>query len=156
MGKQAVDGDSNAVGQMLAEMLGWPMATFAAGISTNDGGKTLSVEREVDTGVLTLKVKLPAVVTVDLRIVAPGSIKNGATPEAHKYNEGARYASLKGIMQAKKKPIEQVALAAVGSDTTLSTSYPKYELPPKRTGSTTFVESVDDLLDKLKNVAKVL
>jgi electron transfer flavoprotein beta subunit len=156
MGKQAVDGDSNAVGQMLAEMLGWPMATFAAGISTNDGGKTLSVEREVDTGVLTLKVKLPAVVTVDLRIVAPTSIKNGATPETHKYNEGARYASLKGIMQAKKKPIEQLALAAVGGDTTLSTTYTKFELPPARSGSTTFVESVDDLLDKLKNVAKVL
>ena len=156
MGKQAVDGDSNAVGQMLAEMLGWPMATFAAGIATNDGGKTLTVEREVDTGVLTLKVKLPAVVTVDLRIVAPTSIKNGATPDTHKYNEGARYASLKGIMQAKKKPIEQLALAAVGGDTTLSTTYSKFELPPKRTGSTTFVESVDDLLDKLKNVAKVL
>jgi electron transfer flavoprotein beta subunit len=156
MGKQAVDGDSNAVGQMLAEMLGWPMATFAAGISTTDGGKTLNVEREVDTGVLTLKVKLPAVVTVDLRIVAPTSIKNGATPDTHKYNEGARYASLKGIMQAKKKPIEQLALAAVGGDTTLSTTYTKFELPPKRTGSTTFVESVDDLLDKLKNVAKVL
>jgi electron transfer flavoprotein beta subunit len=156
MGKQAVDGDSNAVGQMLAEMLGWPMATFAAGISTNDGGKTLSVEREVDTGVLTLKVKLPAVVTVDLRIVASGSVKNGATPETHKYNEGARYASLKGIMQAKKKPIEQLALAAVGGDTTLSTTYTKFELPPARSGSTTFVESVDDLLDKLKNVAKVL
>jgi electron transfer flavoprotein beta subunit len=156
MGKQAVDGDSNAVGQMLAEMLGWPMATFAAGISTNDGGKTLTVEREVDTGVLTLKVKLPAVVTVDLRIVAPPSIKNGATPDTHKYNEGARYASLKGIMQAKKKPIEQVQLSAVGSDTTLSTTYSKFELPPKRTGSTTFVETVDDLLDKLKNVAKVL
>jgi electron transfer flavoprotein beta subunit len=156
MGKQAVDGDSNAVGQMLAEMLGWPMATFAAGIATNDGGKTLTVEREVDTGVLTLKVKLPAVVTVDLRIVAPTSIKNGATPETHKYNEGARYASLKGIMQAKKKPIEQLALAAVGGDTTLSTTYSKFELPPARSGSTTFVESVDDLLDKLKNVAKVL
>jgi electron transfer flavoprotein beta subunit len=156
MGKQAVDGDSNAVGQMLAEMLGWPMATFAAGIATNDGGKTLTVEREVDTGVLTLKVKLPAVVTVDLRIVAPTSIKNGATPDTHKYNEGARYASLKGIMQAKKKAIEQVALAAVGGDTTLSTTYSKFELPPARSGSTTFVESVDDLLDKLKNVAKVL
>jgi electron transfer flavoprotein beta subunit len=156
MGKQAVDGDSNAVGQMLAEMLGWPMATFAMGISTADGGKTLTVEREVDTGVLTLKVKTPCVVTVDLRIVAPTSIKNGATPETHKYNEGARYASLKGIMQAKKKPIEQLALAAVGGDTTLSTTYTKFELPPARSGSTTFVESVDDLLDKLKNVAKVL
>jgi electron transfer flavoprotein beta subunit len=88
--------------------------------------------------------------------VAPTSIKNGATPDTHKYNEGARYASLKGIMQAKKKPIEQVQLSAVGSDTTLSTTYSKFELPPARSGSTTFVESVDDLLDKLKNVAKVL
>lgn len=156
MGKQAVDGDSNAVGQMLAEMLGWPMATFAAGISTSDGGKTLAVEREVDTGVLTLRVTPPAVVTVDLRIVAPTSIKNGATPETHKYNEGARYASLKGIMQAKKKPIEQIALSAVGSDTALSTSYAQFALPPARTGNTVFVESVDELIDKLHNVAKVL
>jgi electron transfer flavoprotein beta subunit len=156
MGKQTVDGDSNAVGQMLAEMLGWPMATFAMGVSTSDGGKTLAVEREVDTGVLTLKVTLPAVVTVDLRIVAPTSIKNGATPETHKYNEGARYASLKGIMQAKKKPIEQLALSAVGSDTTLSTTYSKFALPPARSGNTVFVESVDELIDKLHNVAKVL
>jgi len=156
MGKQTVDGDSNAVGQMLAEMLGWPMATFAAGISTKDGGKTLNVEREVDTGVLTIAVQTPAVVTVDLRIVAPTSVKNGATPETHKYNEGARYASLKGIMQAKKKPIETVALSAVGSDTKLSTSYSKFALPPARTGNTTFVETVDDLLDKLHNVAKVV
>ncbi len=156
MGKQTVDGDSNAVGQMLAEMLGWPMATFAMGMATTDGGKTLTVEREVDTGVLTLKIKTPAVVTVDLRIVASTSIKNGATPESHKYNEGARYASLKGIMQAKKKPIDQVALDAVGSDTKLSTSYPKFELPPKRSGSTVFVETVDELIDKLHNVSKVL
>jgi electron transfer flavoprotein beta subunit len=156
MGKQTVDGDSNAVGQMLAEMLGWPMATFAMGVSTSDGGKTLAVEREVDTGVLTLKVTLPAVVTVDLRIVAPTSIKNGATPETHKYNEGARYASLKGIMQAKKKPIEQLALSAVGSDTTLSTTYSKFALPPARSGNTVFVESVDELIDKLHNEAKAI
>jgi electron transfer flavoprotein beta subunit len=88
MGKQTVDGDSNAVGQTLAELLGWPMATFAMGISTTDGGKTLTVGREVDTGVLTLKVTLPAVVTVDLRIVAPNAVKNGVTPADHKYYEG--------------------------------------------------------------------
>jgi len=156
MGKQVVDGDSNAVGQMLAELLSWPMATFAMNVSTADGGKTLTVGREVDTGVLTVKIKTPAVVTVDLRIVAPESVKNGATPETHKYNEGARYASLKGIMQAKKKPIEQLALSALGSDTTLTTKYAKFELPPARSGSVQFVESVDQLIDKLHNVAKLI
>jgi electron transfer flavoprotein beta subunit len=156
MGKQVVDGDSNAVGQMLAELLGWPMATFAMSIASSDGGKTLTVGREVDTGVLTLKVKTPAVVTVDLRIVAPEAIKNGATPDTHKYNEGARYASLKGIMQAKKKPIDQVTLESLGIDAALSTTYSKFELPPKRSGSVVFVESVDDLVNKLHNVAKLI
>ena len=156
MGKQVVDGDSNAAGQMLAELLGWPMATFAMSIATADGGKSLTVGREVDTGVLTVKVKAPAVVTVDLRIVAPEAVKNGATPDSHKYNEGARYASLKGIMQAKKKPIEQLALSALGVDATLSTSYTKFELPPARSGSVTFVDSVDALIDKLHNEAKLI
>ena len=156
MGKQTVDGDSNAVGQTLAELLGWPMATFAMGISTTDGGKTLTVGREVDTGVLTLKVTLPAVVTVDLRIVAPGAVKNGVTPADHKYNEGARYASLKGIMQAKKKPIDLKKLADLGSDTNLTTKYSKFELPPARSGSVTFVESVDELLQKLRSEKKAI
>ncbi|HKP63000.1 MAG TPA: electron transfer flavoprotein subunit beta/FixA family protein [Polyangiales bacterium] len=156
MGKQTVDGDSNAVGQTLAEMLGWPMATFAMSLSTADGGKTLTVGREVDTGVLTVKVTLPAVVTVDLRIVAPTAIKNGATPADHKYNEGARYASLKGIMQAKKKPIAVKKLAEIGIDTALSTKYTKFELPPARSGSVTFVESVDELLQKLRSEKKAI
>jgi electron transfer flavoprotein beta subunit len=156
MGKQTVDGDSNAVGQILAEQLGWPMATFAMTASTNDGGKTLTVGREVDTGVLTLKITLPAVVTVDLRIVAPTAIKNGATPADHKYNEGARYASLKGIMAAKKKPIDQKKLADLGIDTAAATSYPKFELPPARSGNTVFLESVDELLSKLRNDAKAI
>ncbi|MDD9935379.1 MAG: electron transfer flavoprotein subunit beta/FixA family protein [Myxococcales bacterium] len=156
MGKQAVDGDSNAAGQMLAEMLGWPMATFAMNIATDDGGKTLTVGREVDTGVLTLKVTLPAVVTVDLRIVAPDAVSNGVTPADHKYNDGARYASLKGIMQAKKKKIDQKKLGDLGIDTGLTTTYPKFELPPARTGSCEFVETVDELVDKLHNEAKVL
>jgi electron transfer flavoprotein beta subunit len=156
LGKQVVDGDSGAVGQMLAELLGWPMATAAMSIATSDGGKTLTVGREVDTGVLTLKVQTPAVVTVDLRIVSPGSIKNGQTPADHKYNEGARYASLKGIMQAKKKPIDQQALASLGIDAAPATSYPKFELPAKRSGSVVFVENVDQLIDKLHNVAKLI
>ena len=154
MGKQTVDGDSNAVGQTLAEMLGWPMATFAMSLSTTDGGKTLTVGREVDTGVLTVKVTLPAVVTVDLRIVAPTSVKNGATPETHKYNEGARYASLKGIMQAKKKPIDAQKLDGLGVDTALSTKYVKFELPPARSGSVTFVESAEELVNKLRSEKK--
>jgi electron transfer flavoprotein beta subunit len=156
MGKQTVDGDSNAVGQTLAELLGWPMATFAMGISTTDGGKTLTVGREVDTGVLTLKVTLPAVVTVDLRIVASGAVKNGVTPGDHKYNEGARYASLKGIMQAKKKPIDAKKLADLGIDTNVSTKYTKFELPPARSGSVTFVETVDELLQKLRSEKKAI
>ena len=152
MGKQVVDGDSNAVGQMLAELLGWPMATFAMSVATADGGKTLTVGREVDTGVLTVKVKTPAVVTVDLRIVAPESVKNGATPETHKYNDGARYASLKGIMAAKKKPIAEQPLAGGAK---AATNYVKFELPPARKAGV-FVETVDDLVNKLKNEAKAI
>ena len=156
MGKQTVDGDSNATGQMLAEMLGWPMATFAMNMKTDDGGKTLTVGREVDTGVLTLKLELPAVVTVDLRIVVPNAIQNGETPADHAYNEGARYASLKGIMQAKKKTIDQLKLDELGIDTAPATTYSKFELPPARSGSVVFVETVDELIDKLHNEAKAL
>lgn len=155
MGKQAVDGDSNTAGQMLAEMLGWPMATFAMSIEAEDGGKALKVGREVDNGVLTLKVTLPAVVTVDLRIVTPTAVKNGVTPDTHKYNEGARYASLKGIMAAKKKPIEQLKLADLGAGTPL-VKYSKFELPQQRSGNVTYVESVQELVEKLRTQAKVL
>jgi electron transfer flavoprotein beta subunit len=137
-------------------MLGWPMATFAMRIEAVDGGKALKVGREVDTGVMNVKVTLPAVVTVDLRIVTPTAVKNGVTPADHKYNEGARYASLKGIMQAKKKPIEAKKLAELGSDTTLTTKYTKFELPPARSGSVTFVESVDELLQKLRSEKKAI
>jgi electron transfer flavoprotein beta subunit len=156
LGKQTVDGDSNAVGQTLAELLGWPTATFAMSISTTDGGKTLSVGREVDTGVLTVNITLHAVVTVDLRIVAPGSVKNGVTPADHKYNEGARYASLKGIMQAKKKPVDAKKLGDLGIETALSTKYVKFELPPARSGSVVFVETVDDLINKLRTEKRAI
>ena len=156
MGKQAVDGDSNTAGQILAELLGWPMATFAAAITTTDGGKTFEVAREVDTGVLSVKVTAPAVITVDLRIVTPTSVKNGVTPADHAYAEGARYASLKGIMAAKKKPIEELALAGLGVDTKTSTKYVKFEPPPARKGSAVFVETAAELVQKLHNDAKVL
>jgi electron transfer flavoprotein beta subunit len=155
LGKQAVDGDSNATGQILAELLGWPQATFAMSIATSDGGKSLTVGREVDTGVLTVKVQTPAVVTVDLRIVAPKAVQNGVTPATHEYADGARYASLKGIMAAKKKPIAEQTLASLGSDVTLSTHYVKFELPPARKAGVV-VDSVDALVAKLKNEAKVI
>lgn len=156
MGKQAVDGDSNTAGQMLAELLGWPMATFAASIEVTDGGKAFVVGREVDTGVLTVKVTTPCVITVDLRIVTPTAVKNGATPADHVYNDGARYASLKGIMAAKKKPIEETSLSALGVTTTPATQYVKFELPPARKGAATFVADVAELVSKLKSEAKVL
>ncbi len=155
LGKQAVDGDSNATGQILAELLGWPQATFAMSISTDDGGKSLTVGREVDTGVLTVKVQTPAVVTVDLRIVSPKAVQNGVTPATHEYADGARYASLKGIMQAKKKPIAEQTLASLGTDVTLATNYLKAELPPARQAGVV-VDSVETLVAKLKNEAKVL
>lgn len=156
MGKQAVDGDSNTAGQILAELLGWPMATSAMSIEVVDGGKALLIGREVDTGLFKVKVTLPAVVTVDLRIVTPTSVKNGVTPDTHKYNEGARYASLKGIMQAKKKPIDQMSLADLGVTGGPVVSYSRFELPAARSGSVTYVESVDELVAKLQSEAKVL
>ena len=155
MGKQAVDGDSNSAGQMLAELLGWPMATFAMSIHAEDGAKALRVGREVDTGVLTVKVTLPAVVTVDLRIVSPGAVKNGVTPDSHVYNEGARYASLKGIMAAKKKAIDVKPLADVGGGAAV-VKYAKFELPPKRSGQVKYVADVAELVSKLKTEAKVI
>jgi electron transfer flavoprotein beta subunit len=154
MGKQAVDGDSNTAGQMLAELLHWPMATFAMSISAD--GNALVVGREVDTGVLKVKVTLPAVVTVDLRIVAPAAVKNGKTPDGHKYNEGARYASLKGIMAAKKKPIDTKTLADLGVSAAPVVRYSKFELPPKRSGQVKYVETVPELVQKLRSEAKVL
>ncbi len=153
MGKQAVDGDSNSAGQMLAELLGWPMATFAMSIRAASGA--LEVGREVDTGVLTVKVTLPAVVTVDLRIVSPKAVANGVTPDSHTYNEGARYASLKGIMAAKKKPIDVKSLADVGGGAAV-VKYAKFELPPARSGQVRYVADVAELVNKLKTEAKVI
>ncbi|MGF1469226.1 MAG: electron transfer flavoprotein subunit beta/FixA family protein [Sandaracinaceae bacterium] len=156
MGKQAVDGDSNTAGQMLAEFLAWPMATFAMSLETEAGSDKLKVGREVDTGVLHVEVTLPAVVTCDLRMVTPTSVKNGATSEGFTYNEGARYASLKGIMQAKKKKIDTLSLADLGVEGDPMVVYSRYELPPARSGSVAFVEDVADLMNKLRTEAKVL
>ena len=154
LGKLATDSESNDVGQRLAGMLNLPQATFACTIEATDGGKALLVGREVDAGVETKKVTLPAVVTVDLRIVAPQAVKNGLTDAGHAYAEGARYASLKGIMAAKKKPIAEQPLAAFGA------GEPKVKLvaasaPPARAAGVK-VQSVEELVAKLRNEAKVL
>lgn len=135
MGKQAIDGDNNAVGQMLATLLDWPQATFANAIEVS--GKTAKVTREVDGGLQTIEVDLPAVVTADLRLNEP------------------RYASLPNIMKAKKKELTITELASLGADTAPRLKVVKVTEPPKRAGGVK-VETAADLVSKLKNEAGVL
>ena len=120
-----------------------------------DDKKALVVAREVDAGVEYKKVPLPAVVTVDLRIIAPASVKNGVTPESHEYQDGPRYASLKGIMKAKKKPMDHKSLSDLGVETQAVVKELGVELPPARAAGQ-IVESVQELVDKLQSEAKVL
>jgi len=135
IGKQAIDGDNNAVGQMLAALLDWPQATFASAVEIA-GGKA-KVTREVDGGLQTLDVDLPAVITVDLRLNEP------------------RYASLPNIMKAKKKPLDVKELASLGVDAAPRLKVLKVTEPPKRAGGVK-VESAADLVQKLKTEAGVL
>ena len=153
MGKQAVDGDSNQVGQLLAEYLDWPMATFAATIQEEDGA--LLVSREVDGGVATLRVKLPAVVTVDLRIVAPTSVYSTKTAKTFKYNDGVRFAALPAIMAAKKKPLAEKKLGDLVTDAALKVTYSKVDAPPARKAGIK-VKDVAELVSKLTSEAKAL
>jgi electron transfer flavoprotein beta subunit len=154
MGKQAVDGDANQVGQMLAGKLGWPQATFAASIETGD--KSLLVGREVDGGVEYKRVPLPAVVTVDLRIVGPHAVQNGVTPKTFAYSgEGARLPSLKGIMAAKKKPMAQTKLADYGAEPKAVIKEKSVTLPPPRPPGQ-IVADIPTLVKKLAEEAKVL
>jgi electron transfer flavoprotein beta subunit len=135
MGKQAIDGDNNATGQMLAALLDWPQAAFASKIEVS--GDKASVTREVDGGLQTIEVALPAIVTADLRLNEP------------------RYASLPNIMKAKKKPLDVKELAAYGADTAPRLKVLKVTEPPKRAGGIK-VETAADLVMKLKNEAGVL
>jgi electron transfer flavoprotein beta subunit len=152
-GKQAVDGDANQVGQMLAGKLGWPQATFAASIESGD--KSLTVGREVDGGVEYKKVPLPAVITVDLRIVASHAVQNGVTAKTFAYGgEGARLPSLKGIMAAKKKPMVVAKLADYGA-TTPSIKETVVTLPPPRAAGQ-IVADIPTLVKKLAEEAKVI
>jgi electron transfer flavoprotein beta subunit len=155
MGKLAADSEANDVGQRLAGYLGWPQATFACSIEVEGGGKTLKVGREVDAGVELKRVRLPAVVTVDLRIVAPHAIKNGVTAADHAYAEGPRYASLKGIMAAKKKPIEETTRAALGVTAQPRVKVVEVQAPPPRKAGVK-VASVEELVERLHLEAKVL
>lgn len=135
MGKQAIDDDMNATGQMLAALLGWPQGTFASKVEIADGHAT--VTREVDGGLETVKITLPAVVTADLRLNEP------------------RYASLPNIMKARKKTIDVVKPADLGVDVTPRLTVLRVEEPAKRQAGAK-VASVQELVEKLRNEAKVI
>ena len=158
LGKQTVDGESNAAGQMLAGSLGWPQATFLATCHLAADGKSAVVTREVDTGVEEKRVRLPAVLTADLRIIGKRAVRNealtGANPDAE-WEEAPRYASLKGIMAAKKKEIRETTPAELGADTTPLVKVTAYEAPPVRKGGGK-VASVEELVQKLHTEAKVI
>ena len=135
MGKQAIDDDMNATGQMLAALLGWPQGTFASKISI-DGGK-LIVTREVDGGLETLSLAMPCIITADLRLNEP------------------RYASLPNIMKARKKPIENLKPADLGVDPAPRLKTIRVAEPPRRQAGVK-VGSVAELVQKLRNEAKVI
>ena len=135
LGKQAIDGDNSQTGQMLAALTGMPQGTFASEVVVADG--KVNVTREVDGGLQTVALDLPAVVTTDLRLNEP------------------RYASLPNIMKAKKKPLETVAPGDLGVDLASSTKTLKVEPPAERQAGIK-VASVEELVDKLKNEAKVI
>ena len=134
-GKQAIDDDANQTGQMLAALMGWPQATFASKVALADGKAT--VTREIDGGLETLEMNLPAVVTTDLRLNEP------------------RYATLPNIMKAKKKPLETVKPADLGIDVAPRLATTKVSEPAKRSAGV-IVADVAQLVEKLKNEAKVI
>ncbi len=135
LGKQAIDDDSNQTGQMTAALLGWPQGTFASKVELGDG--KLTIIREVDGGLETDELTLPAVITTDLRLNEP------------------RYASLPNIMKAKKKPLDMLPISELGVDPAPRMKVLKVSEPPKRQAGVK-VASVQELIDKLKNEAKVL
>lgn len=155
MGKQAVDGDAAQVPQMLAGKLGVAQATFAAFVELAADKQSLTVGREVDGGVEYKKVPKNSVVSVDLRVVLPKSVVNHVTPDGHEYQEGPRYASLKGIMKAKKKPMDELTLADLGVSANAVTTDGAYELPPQRSAGE-IVEDIPTLVKKLHEQAKAL
>jgi electron transfer flavoprotein beta subunit len=137
MGKQAIDDDSNQAGQMLAALLGIGQATFVSKLELIEHNAQARCGRETDAGIETVTVKLPAVLTTDLRLNEP------------------RYVSLPGIMKAKKKRLEEIELSALGVAAASRTTLLRLEAPPKRKAGVR-VKTVEQLVDKLKNEAKVI
>lgn len=135
MGKQSIDDDSNQTGQMLSALLGWSQGTFASDLEIGDGAAT--VTREIDGGLETIEIKLPAVITTDLRLNEP------------------RYASLPNIMKAKKKPLDVMKPEDLGIDFTPRLSVVSVKEPEERQGGGK-VADIDELIEKLKNEAKVI
>ena len=135
LGKQAIDGDNNQTGQMLGALLDYPQATNASEVKINDSSVT--VTREIDGGLQTLELTIPSIITTDLRLNEP------------------RYASLPNIMKAKKKELNVIPASDLGLDLGSRTELLSVELPPSREAGI-MVETVDDLVDKLKNEAKVI
>ncbi len=135
LGKQAIDGDANQTGQMLAALLGWGQGTFASELVIGEG--SLEVTREIDSGLEKLSLKMPAVITADLRLNTP------------------RYASLPNIMKAKKKPIDVLSPDELGVDVAPRLETLKVEEPPRRSAGI-IVANAEELMDKLKNEAKVI
>ncbi len=136
MGKQAVDGDSNQVAQLTAEYLGLPQACFASKVELLDG--KARVTREVDGGLETIDIDLPGIISADLRLNEP------------------RYPGLMGIRRARRKELKVVPVADLEVDTALKVEHFHFEPPPERKGQCTIVETVDELIDKLRNEAKVI
>ncbi|MEX2308359.1 MAG: electron transfer flavoprotein subunit beta/FixA family protein [Pirellulales bacterium] len=137
MGKQAVDDDASQVGPMLAGLLGWPQATFVSRLEPADDRRSATCTRETDGGLEVITVQLPAVVTTDLRLNEP------------------RYVSLPGLIKARRKPIELKTLAELASNAQPLTAILRVAAPPKRSGGVS-VESVAELVHKLKHEAKVI
>lgn len=135
LGKQSIDGDNNQTGQMIAALCGWSQATFASEVVIEEG--KAQVTREIDGGLQTLEISLPAVITTDLRLNEP------------------RYAALPNIMKAKRKPLDTIPVADLGVDTTARVTLVSVEPPAERSAGIK-VESVEALVDKLKNEAKVI
>ncbi|KAF4690598.1 hypothetical protein FOZ60_017205 [Perkinsus olseni] len=137
MGKQSIDGDMGQTCQLLAAMLGWPQATCASNVVVSDDNTELTVDREVDTGIQKVHLPLPAVMSADLRLNTP------------------RYATLPNLMKAKKKPIEVIPAESLGVDLQSHLQVTSVEEPPARKAGV-ILSDVDELVDKLKNEAKVL
>jgi electron transfer flavoprotein beta subunit len=137
LGKQSIDDDYNQTGQILASLLGVPSATFASKIEFSADNKTADVTREVDFGLQKIRVTLPAVFTCDLRLNTP------------------RFANVQSIIKAKKKPVETIDLKTLGIDFEPRLKVEKVEMPSERKGGV-MVSSVDELISKLKNEAKVI